>query len=96
MNPEQLELFRLAILRVMDANRTRFGLGLVATGFHLNQFGFTAANCGGPEKFVELLADEIDYLTGKQLVEEVLKTVSRDNRAWRITPLGIRFVDQRA
>jgi hypothetical protein len=96
MNPEQSELFRLAILRVMDANRTRFGLGLPAIGFHLNQFGFNAANCGGAENFTGLLADEIDYLAGKQLVEEVLKTVSRENRAWRISPLGIRYVDQRA
>lgn len=95
MKAEELENFRLAILRVMDANRTRFGLGLVAIGYHLNQYGFSAGNCGGPEKYAELLADEIDYLTNKQLVEEVLKTVSRENRAWRLTREGIAFIDQR-
>ncbi len=96
MNAEQKELLRLAILRVMDANRTRFGLGIVAIGYHLNQFGFSAGNCGGQEKYAELLADEIDYLTSKQLVEEVAKTVSRENRAWRLTSEGIAFLDQRS
>lgn len=95
MKPEEKELFRFAILRVMDTNRTRFGLSLVNIGFRLDQYGFSASNCGGAEKFAEQLADEIDYLTGKQLAEEVLKTVSRENRAWRLTSEGIAFVDQR-
>src|SRR4030095_1075949 len=30
MNPQQRELFRLALLRVLDANQTRYGLGLTA------------------------------------------------------------------
>lgn len=88
MKPEQRELFRLAILRILDANRTRFGLGVPAIGHLMAQFGF-------PSPSSQVVAEEVDYLAGKRLVEEVLKEVSRENRAWRITTEGIAFVDQR-
>ena len=76
----------------------RFGFGLllfVALGHHLAQFGFTAANCGGAEKYHELIADRIEYLTNKQMLEEAMKVVSKANRCWRITTAGIDYVDQR-
>lgn len=87
MNAAQQELFDLALLRVLDANRTRYGLGLRALGHLTVQFGF-------PNPAAEALADRIDYLQTKGLVEEVLKTVNRANRAWRITTAGINHVDQ--
>lgn len=96
MNAEQKELFRLAILRVLDANRTRFGLGASAIALHLVRFGFVTANFGSEEKFRAMLADEVQYLCDKDLAEEVLeKVVSRENRCWRITTAGIAFVDER-
>jgi hypothetical protein len=88
MTPEQQELFDLAILRVLDANRTRFGLGLTAVAHLLAPFGFPSPNA-------DTVSDRVDYLTGKNLVEEVLKTVNRANRAWRITTAGIDYVDQK-
>jgi hypothetical protein len=93
MNSERKELFRLAILRVLDEQRTRFGLGIVALAFHLRKFGFTAADFGDEGKFFEAIADDLEYLTNKNFVEEVLKQVSKENRAWRITKAGIAFVD---
>jgi len=95
MKPEEKELFRAALLRVMDANRTRFGMTSVALAFHLASFGFTPAVCGGEQKFHELVLDEIGYLADKGMLEEVTKTLSRENRAWRITAAGIAFVDER-
>ena len=89
MNAEQQELFDLAILRVLDANRSRFGLGLDGIGHLVAQYGFTA-----PDK--NLLADRVDYLTRKALTEEVVKTVNKANRAWRITEAGINHVDNHA
>ena len=86
MNAEQKELFRKAILQVLDLNRTRFGLPPTAIRLHLGQFGFPGAS-------VEQIREEVDYLVGKNLVEEVLKTISRENRAWRITDAGIAFLD---
>ena len=87
MTSEQKEIFRLAILRVLDANRTRFGLSVPAITTHLAQFGFTPTR--------EVVCDEFDYLITKNLVEEALKIVSKENRAWRLTDAGLRFLDER-
>ena len=88
MNAAQQELFDLALLRVLDANRTRFGLGLAAVGHLTIEFGF-------PNPAADLLADRIDYLASKGLVEEVLKHINKANRAWRITAAGLDYVDQK-
>jgi len=95
MTAQQKELFHLAILRVLDSNRTRFGLGMVAIGHHLPQFGFGLSSFDCEKEWFEELSNAIDYLTSKRLVEEVLKHVDRANRAWRITTEGIDYVDQR-
>lgn len=87
MKPAQQELFDLAILRVLDANRTRYGLTAAAIGHLIAEFGFAAPEAG------EVL-DRIDYLVRKKLVEEVTKLVGAANRAWRITEAGLQFVDE--
>ena len=96
MNAEQKELFRLVLLRVLDTNRTRFGLGVVALGHHLAPFAFNPGNCGGQETFHAAIADALDYFTTKQMVEEAGKQISAENRAWRITATGIAFLDERS
>ena len=94
MNPEQKEFFRLAILRVLDLNRTRYGLGTVALVHHLAQFDYSSRKFGGDMKaFESELMDALQYLTDKGLIEEALKVVSRENRAWRITTDGIAYID---
>ena len=86
MKGESLELFRLAILGVMNANRTRFGLNSRAIGLNLGVFGF-------PGSKEEDRADAIDYLVRKGFAEEVAPEMSAENRAWRITSQGIAFMD---
>lgn len=86
MNAENRELLRKAILRTFEANNTRFGLQVPAVCHALGIFGFPDA----PRAAVQ---DEIEYLVGKGLVEEVLKQISKENRAWRITQAGIAFLD---
>lgn len=94
MNAEQKELFRKAILRILDANRTRFGLGVVNISFRLDAFNFTSRDFGGEAaQLREAITDEIDYLVGKGLVAETKKEISAENRAWRITEKGIALVD---
>jgi hypothetical protein len=88
MSSQQQELFRLALLRVFDANRTRFGLGIEAVRHLAGLFGFVF-----PDR--EATAEAIDYLAGKQFLEEVAKRISPENRAWRITAAGIAFLDER-
>lgn len=96
MNPEQKELFRLALLRVLDANRTRYGLGVVAIAHALRIFSFTAGDFGGDARaFHDAIADELQYLGDKGMIEEALKAISKDNRAFRITEKGIGYVDER-
>jgi hypothetical protein len=89
MTAEQRELFRLAILRVLDSNKTRFGLSVTAIIHVLPMFGFTGV---GKEEVL----DEVEYLSRRELAIEVLKVVSKENRAWRITEAGIGFLDARS
>lgn len=86
MNAQQREVFRLAILGVVNANRTRFGLSSEAIGLHLGMFGF--AHSSDDDRL-----DALDYLQGKAMVEEVTRPVSAENRAWRITTTGIAYLD---
>jgi len=94
MNAQQQELFDLAILRLLDANRSRYGLGVTAICHLLPQFGFTSSHFKSEDQFASTVADRIEYLTNKRLVEEVLKNVNKANRAWRITEDGINHVDR--
>lgn len=88
MNGEQRERLRLALLRVLEANNTRFGLGAPALQHLVEGFGFVGVG-------LEVVKDEVDYLVRKELVVEVLKVVSRENRCWRITEVGVGFLDAR-
>jgi len=93
MESQAKELFRLAILRVLDTNRTRFGMGTVAIAHHLAAFSFTASNFASPKAYHDEIADALQYLEDKKLIEEALRVVSRENRSWRITTDGIAFLD---
>ncbi len=88
MNPEQKELFRKAILQVLDANPTRHGLPASAIAHHLSPFGFPNVN-------MEALLDELDYLERRDpaLVDQAMKIISKENKAWRITRAGEAFLD---
>jgi hypothetical protein len=88
MTTEERERFRVGVLSVLDANRTRFGLGVSAVRLLVGTFGFEGVAA-------EEVRDAIEYLEGKGLVEEVLKQVSRENRCWRITAAGVGFLDER-
>jgi DNA-binding PadR family transcriptional regulator len=86
MTPAQQQMLDTAILRLLDEQRTRLGLGIEALDLQLARFGFSGAK---PEEIVERL----DYLERKELIEEVRKEVHRANRSWRITGRGIDHLD---
>ena len=94
MNAEAKELFRKAVLRVLDSNRSRYGLGVVAIGHQLMPFGFSARNFDSTEAFSNAIADALQYLGDKKFLEEVGKAISQENRAWRITGAGIAYLDE--
>jgi hypothetical protein len=89
MTTEQQEFFRLAILKVLDSNKTRFGLSVPAIIHVLPMFGFTRGQ--GGRCWMRL-----NILSRRELAIEVLKVVSKENRAWRITEAGIGFLDARS
>jgi DNA-binding PadR family transcriptional regulator len=86
MTPAQEQMLDLAILRLLDEQRTRLGLGVEALDLQLARFGFAGAK---PDEILTRL----DYLERKGLIEEVRKDVHRANRSWRITEAGIRHLD---
>ena len=88
MTNEQKELFRKAILEVLSANSTRHGLPAVAIAHHLHLFGFSSPR-------TDDVLDALDYLEHRDppLVEQAVKVISKENRAWRITQAGEAFLD---
>lgn len=80
LDSTQRELFRNALLRVLAANGTRFGLTPAALAAQVVRFGFRPS--------AEEVAEEVAYLADKALVTEMRKVLSPENRAWRITADG--------
>ena len=95
MSPELKELFQTSVLRTLDANRSRWGLGVAGIANYLPIFGLTAAKFPSMEAFHAAIADAVQYLCDKHLAEEVPKVVGAGNRVWRITPDGIDYLDER-
>jgi len=88
MTPEQKELFRLALLRVLDANASEtFGLRQNAIQSFLVMQGFRNA----PADDVRA---ELAYLEDKRFVARVGKQISPENTCWRITADGRDFLAQ--
>lgn len=88
MSPEQRELLQVAILRVLDANHTRFGLSLDAVTLHASSFGFARVT----RQEVET---ELEYLEGKGLAETAGKVLEPANRAWKRTAAGRDYLSER-
>lgn len=80
MNADLREQLRLAILRHLAGNPTRFGLG---TPLLLQILKAEGLRCEAAD-----LEAEIQYLQDKGLVAEITKTLSPENRAFRITATG--------
>lgn len=85
MNPQTRELLRLALLRVLEANPTRYGLGIEALRHLVYAFGFSL-----PE--AECVENEIRYFEDKGFVTGIAKPISPENRVWRITAAGRDFL----
>jgi hypothetical protein len=82
------DIFHAALLKIMDANRTRFGLQAATLSLQLRGEAIIA----GKDEVIQAL----DYLGSRTppLVEETRPEINRENRAWIITAGGIRYVDE--
>lgn len=86
MEASKREILRRSILTVADANLSRYGLSAVAFKLHVSSLGLL------PDVSVEQIAPELDYLVEKELMTEVAKHLSPENRLWRITAQGRDFL----
>jgi hypothetical protein len=87
MNAQQREYLRLALLRVLDANATRFGLGVTALASLVRVDG-----CQPTDGEAEL---ELAYLEDKGLIVRLDKPISPENPVWRISALGRDLLAER-
>jgi hypothetical protein len=85
MPSEQRELFRKALLNVLDTNASRFGLSVGGLITFLEIYGFR--NAPGSD-----VAAELQYLCDKGLVAPIGKQISPENVSWRITAEGRDFL----
>ena len=86
MNNEERELFRIALLNVLEQRASdRFGLQLKAIQTFLGAEGFRGAGGSG------ILA-ELSYLEDKEFAARVGKQISPENACWRITAAGRDFL----
>ena len=87
MNSAQRELHRAALLRVLEANQTYWGLSAAVVAVHVATFGF-------PGRGVELAATELRYLGDKGFVHVPSKAISPENQTRRITAAGRDWLAQ--
>jgi hypothetical protein len=82
------EIFHGALLKIMDTNRTRFGLQAATLALLLRGEAIVVSK--------EEVVQALDYLGSRTppLIEETRPEINRENRAWKITEEGIRYVDQ--
>jgi hypothetical protein len=82
---QSTELFAGAVLKVLDANNTRFGLAIPAIRLLVRQFGFNQSE--------EETMNALEYLADKGFVQESPKVLVKINRAWKITDAGRQYLD---
>jgi hypothetical protein len=77
-----------ALLKVLDSNRTRYGLNAAALIFRLRSLDIVAKE--------DELVIRLEYLSARMpaLVEEVRPEINRQNRVWKISNDGIGYVDE--
>ncbi|HEU0011096.1 MAG TPA: hypothetical protein VFT34_14865 [Verrucomicrobiae bacterium] len=81
MTAPQRELYRAALLRVLEANETQWGLSAAVLAVHVAGFGFRGLGA-------EFASSELRYLQDKGFVNAPSKAISPENQTWRITAAG--------
>jgi len=87
MNAAQRELYRAALLQVLETPEAQSGFSAAVIAVHVSVFGF--AGVGAAAAFTELR-----YLMDKGFVETPSKTISPEIQTWRITAAGRDWLAQ--
>lgn len=85
---ERREALQEAILVVLDANHTQFGLNLHGITMWTSRQGFSNLTAAEVEP-------ELEYLKERGLIAEVGKTLEPANRYWKRTGLGRDYLSER-
>lgn len=80
MNATDREQLRLSLLRFLDSNKGRFGLGA--------RLLLQMARSEGGDVQIEDIHAELQYLQDKGLVIQIEKVISPELRSWRISGPG--------
>jgi hypothetical protein len=80
MNSQQIELLRAAILRVLDANHSSFGLSAEAVGAFLPAQGFAVS--------ISETQTHLDWLVDNRFAVCPTKALNPDAKFYRITAAG--------
>jgi hypothetical protein len=82
------EILHAALLKIMDTNRTRFGLQAATLSLQLRGEAIVADK--------EEVTEALDYLGSRNppLVHETRPQIDRELRAWKITTAGILYADE--
>ena len=87
MDPTTREQLRLSLLRHLDSNQTRYGMQEI----YLLQLVRAE---GMPMITREDISNELAYLEDKELAKPIMKLLSPELRAWKITAAGRDFFAQ--
>ena len=88
MDKTARENLRLALLRVLETRTGRFGLNLDGITLHVRSEGF-------PQITRDQVEPELIYLEDLGYIEQALKTISPENRCWRIRATGRDYLAER-
>ncbi len=80
------ELFDNALLKVLEANNTPWGLQAPALCMFAREFGFAPTE---PET-----ESRLEYLAARGMAQDVPKELNKANRVWKITDAGRRYLDE--
>ncbi len=89
--PEETERLHKSVLRVLDVNATRFGLGAAALSVLLEPFGFADTQREEIERVMDYLGDAENRMVdcvGKGAMNPALRT-------WKITARGTNYLRER-
>ncbi len=81
MNAATRELFRLALLRILAANDSRYGLAAATLVHFLPSEGFSSPH-------ISDIQTELEYFEAKGFAHNPPKAMSAENQTWRITDAG--------
>jgi hypothetical protein len=83
---DRTELFDNALLKVLDANNTPWGLQAPALCMFTRELGFAPSAAEAISR--------LEYLIVKGMAQEVPKVLGKANRSWKITDAGRRHLDE--